>query len=273
MYDSRRFNKASSKIVKRRVIKRRATFFTKVATFPTLLILLVVFLRADFLKIKNFDISGTQTVSQEEIKNVTANFISGNTFLVIPKSNILVLSKEKLVKKLLAAFPRLETVIVNKEIFSRQIKLEVSERRADFLWCIDDGSECFFMDKNGLVFEKVFDLQSTELADKIVFKGILIGNPLLQNFASPEKMKNYSDLISALNNAGLKVLVMNFESPDKAVAKTETGDIIFNPDENNFAVPVQNTMLLINETKSKNPAVQFQYIDTRFGNKVFYKLL
>jgi hypothetical protein len=50
------------------------------------------------------------------------------------------------------------------------------------------------------------------------------------------------------------------------------GDIIFNPEGVDLSLVAQNTILLINEVKGKNPSAQFNYNDARFDNKFFYKL-
>jgi len=128
------------------------------------------------------------------------------------------------------------------------------------------------MDKNGFVFEKIQDT----LADHpgiLVFKGKLGGSPLLQNFAPEGEMQSFRNLINSLSQASFVTSVIDFESPEKAVAYTDAGKIIFSPDDGNFILPIQNAVLLIGETKAKDPTAKFDYIDVRFGNKVFYKLL
>ena len=125
------------------------------------------------------------------------------------------------------------------------------------------------MSKDGLVFES-YSAEATR--GKVIFGGILDGDPLMKNFATPEKMQNYSNLIRVFKEAGFEVSSINIESSDKAVAKIEIVDIIFNPEEENLSLTAENVVLLINELKSKNSSTTFNYIDARFNNKIFYKL-
>jgi hypothetical protein len=279
MYKSK-YKRASSKIVKRNKTRRIFGLVLKIGLLIAFFIGLIFLLRAGFLQIKSFEILGTETIPPEDIKDTASNFASGTKFFLIPKSNILFLSKEKLATTLLLAFPRIEKINTNKQFFSGSIELTIAERKADFLWCLS-LSDCFFMDKTGFIFEKsnltkpVFlasSLKESEPLNRMIFTGILEDHPLMKNFASPEKMQNYLNFAEVLKNNGFEVISINIESSDRAIAKSNIGDVIFNPEEIDLSSVAQNVVLLINEIKGKNPFARFQYIDARFGNKVFYKL-
>jgi len=270
MAAKRRYSKASSRIAKRNRSKRIFNLSLRIA-FPVVFFVGLVFLlRADFLQIKNFEVLGAEAVSSESVKNVAAVFVSGNKLFIIPKSDILLLNKNKLASALLSNFPRLEKVKINKQFFSKSVELSLTERKTDFLWC-SPSNECFFMTKEGLVFEKLDPVQIPR--EKIIFRGNLTEAPLMKNFADAEKMQNYLKFIRFFEDAGFRINSINVESPDKAVAESDVGDIIFNPEEIDLSLPAQNAILLINDTKIKNPSARFNYIDTRFGNKIFYKLI
>lgn len=273
-----RYKKASSKIAKRRQARQTFGLILKIGLPVSVLVGLVFLLRADFLQVKNFEVVGTETISAETLKNTALSRTSGNKLLFVPKSNLFLLNKNNLADVLLADFTRIEKIEVNKQFFSRQVELKITERKADFLWC-SAQTECFNMTKEGLVFASSAEALAKEEADidnKIIFRGILNGNPLMKNFATPAKIQNYLKLVEVFKNGGFEISSINIESSDRAVAKTKIGDttsdIIFNPEETDLSLVAQNTILLINETKTKNPSAHFNYIDARFGNKMFYKL-
>lgn len=262
----RRYKKASSRIVKRRKLRGYLSLLIRLSFPFAILILSLFFLKSDFIQIKSFEILGAETISSQDVETYAKDFVSGNRFILIPKTNILFLNKEKLATALLSQFSRLEKVDVDKNFFSKKIELNLVERKSDFLWCSFSG-ECFSMNKNGLVFEK-----EEKNADKLIFQGIIEGNPLMKNFASAVKIQNYLKFVDILKNAGFETILIKIESADKAIAKTDIGEIIFNPSDENLSEIAQNIILLIDETKNKVPAAEFQYIDARFGNKMFYKL-
>jgi hypothetical protein len=272
MLKNTRYKKASSRIARRSEIKRVFGLIWKIGLPVVFLVGLVLFLRADFWQVKNFEVIGTETISAEDLKKTTQSQTLGNKFLLLPKSNIIFLNKNNLANILLSDFARIEKVEINKQFFSQQIELKITERKAEFLWCAGE-TECFSMTALGLVFES----HSAEAPrDKLIFKGILEGDPLMQNFATPTQIQNYLKLVEYFDSAGFQVNIVNVESNNKAVAQISVGnlasDVIFDPTETDLVLTAQNVILLIKETKIKNPSAHFQYIDARFGNKFFYKL-
>lgn len=261
-----RYTKASSRIARRSEVKRIFGLILKIGLPVVFLVGFILLLRADFLQIKNFEITGTKTLSEESIKNLASSFATGTNLFLIPKSNILFFNKDQLTTALISEFSRLEKVEVNKKFFSQQIQIKIVERNEDFLWCSEAGL-CFFMTKDGLVFQ-----ESKNASSQLIFKGLLKGDPLMQSFATPVKIQNYLKLVEAFKIAGFNVSSVNIESNDKAIAQTDIGDVYLNPEESDLFLVAQNVLLLINETKNKNPSARFEYIDARFGNKMFYKL-
>lgn len=269
MYNNR-YKKASSKIAKRRHVRETLALVLKITIPAVFLFCVVWFLRADFLQVKDFEISGAQTVSADDLKNTVQNLTLGNNFFVIPKTNIFFLNKDKLAAVLLSDFPRIEKVVINKNLFSQNIKLQIVERESDFLWCRDQN-ECFNMTKNGLVFER-----TSEISGKIIFTGVLTGDPLMKNFATSDAMQNYLKFAEEFKKVGFDITAIYIETNDRAIAKINIqgtdSDVIFNPTEGDFVLVAQNTILLIKETLAKNPTARFNYIDARFDNKFFYKV-
>ncbi|MBN2094076.1 MAG: hypothetical protein JW740_01770, partial [Candidatus Zambryskibacteria bacterium] len=198
----------------------------------------------------------------------------------IPKSNIVFFDKNFLTSILLSQNSRIEKIEINRDFFLRNVTVSIIERQADYLWCSDSG-DCFFMNKNGLVFKRApfteseFLLSSVnylEPKNRIIFRGVLNENPLLENFTSSEQMQKYIEMLSNFKAVDIEIFSISSEAPDKAIANSSLGNVIFNPQED-LVLIAQNVILLVEEIKSKNPEAIFDYIDTRFGNKLFYKLI
>ncbi|MEK7669572.1 MAG: hypothetical protein AAB350_03250 [Patescibacteria group bacterium] len=269
----RRYNKASSRIAKRNNARRVFGLVLKIGLPIIFLIGIIWCLRADFLQIKNIVVLGAETVSVENLKATALSRTSGNYFFIIPKTNILFLNKQELADTLLTTFPRLEKIEINKQYFSKSIVLKVLKREADFLWCLPvqagaSPEECFFMNKSGLIFEKAENLDS-----KFIFKGNVEGDPIMQSFATADKIQNYLNFIEVFKNAGYGATYIDVESTDKAILGTSIGEVFFSPEEADLALVAQNALLLIDEIMTENPNAVFEYIDARFGNKMFYKLI
>lgn len=271
MYTKSRHRGASDRIARRRRAKQSATLFLKSAVLLFILVGAGFLLRADFLKVREFKIEGALSTPVTDLQNTAAALASGTRLGLLPKSNILIFDGENLTRTILEKFTRLEKVEVDKNIFSRKVAVKVVERGAAYLWC-SENEECFFMSRDGLIFEKVSPEKSAEAAGKIIFKGKLAGAPLLEHFETRERMKNYTNLFEVLSKNQINITAVNFELADKAVAATNLGSIIFNPEEKDLSEAALNIVLLIEDLKTRNPTPHFEYIDARFGNKMFYKV-
>lgn len=266
MYKRRRFRGASSRIKRRSKAKHFFSVLFKVGLPAFLFASAIYVLRADFIQLKKVEISGNKEIKTEQIEKLALNSMTGNYFWFIPKSNMLLFDEKDLAAKILEEFKRAESAKVSKSVRG-SLEVAIKERRGDFIWC-SASEECFLMDRNGLIF---VDALRKEIAGKIIFRGGIAGDPIMKNFTEAETMQNYLKASEILGNAGFNVLSINLELPNKAVFETETGDIFLNPEED-LSDSVSNAILLITEIKSKNPSAIFEYIDARFGNKVFYKL-
>lgn len=259
---------ASSRIKERGNIRRRIALMLKALVLSALLISPIFLLRADFMQIQNMEVVGAQVLNEASIKELAASFATGNKFLVIPKSNIMVFDEKELADNLAEKYGRLESVEINKKLYNKTLEIKVKERKSDFLWCAGND-ECYFMSSDGVIFEKSL---LTNIPETLIFRGAVEGDPLRKSFATTEAMTNYLSLVSTLDEAGFPVSSINIQTPNKAYAATVIGDVIFNPEENNLNLAGSNAATLIKSLQSKHSTSTFEYIDARFGNKVFYKL-
>lgn len=230
---------------------------------------LTALLRAGFMQVKNFSVSGLSTISENSVLNMASSFISGNKFVLVPKSNTLFLSDSGLSEYLKNSFGGIAKVDVNKNIFTGEVDINITERTPDFLWC---GSSCFLMSKDGLVYEQVGENGQAQYPDKIVLRGVLGDDPLLQNFASSDQMNVYESAVEKFSSEDIKINSISVDSEDRAIAETSIGNVIFSPEEKDTYSLAHRVKLLLQEVRLKNPNAHFEYIDARFGNKLFYKL-
>lgn len=258
--------KASDRIKKRNDVRKNVTRGLKVLVILIVLIAPVFVLRADFLQIKDIKILGGEIGGESPIKSVVQNFLQGKALLLLPKSNLLLLDEEDLAGAILSEFSDIEEVDINKR-FDKTLEISIKERKSDFLWC-GSNNECFDMTKAGLVFNKTMGLGE----GKVIFKGRIEGDPIMKKFATTEEMEVYTKLLSWITKAGLKVFSLNVESEDKVVVETDIGEVFFSGEDKDIQESAESAILLIKDQRSKNPSVRFEYIDARFGAKLFYKV-
>ena len=258
----------SSKIAKRNKKRKFLKPFVLLFVPIGIVVGLVLALRADYLQIKNIEVTGAVSLSNDDIKNAVLESMGGAYLKVLPKSNIFLVDEKNLREVLLSEFGRLAGAEINKGL-DGSLRVSVEERQTASIWCSTDGT-CFLMDNSGLLFARSSE---TDKQGKIIFGGNLKGDPLLQTFGTEEDMHNYFEMARLLETGGYAATKLFVESDEKAILNTPIGKIIFSPREENITEAADNALLLIETEKQKNAETIFDYIDTRFGNKLFYKTI
>ncbi len=237
------------------------------------------------LNISGVEVTGNKVVSTETIKSIIGEKITGNYLFFFPRTNILIYPKKEIEKGISDQFKR-----INKINFAikgnNKLEVSVTERTALYTWCGNtppqpDSKEkevCYFLDDSGYLFD-----EAPYFSGEVYFKfygSINSGDkaPLGIYFAP----QNFSKLVSfknILESMGLKSITLYIEEDgDVRIIlsnKASTGpEIIFKLDASletvaeNLQAALSTEPLLSN---FKNKYSSLEYIDLRFGNKVYYK--
>lgn len=263
---SKRYNKSLSRLADRnkklRKIKIAAAF-----VLPVLLLIATSFVsRVSSLQISSVEVSGEQTIGKDDIVNATLESISGNKFFIFPKTNIFLVNESSLAAVLSREFPRVENINVEKNA-DGVIKIKIKEREAVASWCGEPG--CYLVDINGLLYSPVNN--EFESFGKIVLRGVLEGDPSMKYFQSREILASYLNAVSLLKQSNIETYSINVESRDKATIETSVGNIFIDPESVDLKESIENAILVVSNGVANSGQTKFEYIDVRFGNKVFYK--
>lgn len=268
-------------------IKKKKRKILKVKIIIIFVILISLFLGFGFLsKIDKFnvnkiEITGNKVLDSKDLEQYVKNKIEGNYFYLYSKSNIFLLSREKIKKDLIRDYRRIEDL--SFDFNNLQIlKINIKERTPFYIWCGEDISfsllkpqeyRCKFMDNNGYVFD-----YSPYFSGDVYFR--FFGN--LDNYYFSKE--NFNDFILFKDNlsridikaVGLyKKLDGEIELYLSSNKKFEEGPkIIFNIDSN-YSKIFQNLESAVKteplKSDFKNKYSSLEYIDLRFNNKVYYK--
>jgi hypothetical protein len=271
---------------KRRVIRNK--ILIAIFLFLILVVGLAFLSRWKKINIENVEISGNKVVDKESIENIVRNDISSHYLWIFPKTNFLIYPKKQIEKDLAEKYKRLSSIKINVKDF-KTIQINVTEYEGKFTWCGDalpdangdDNQNCYFLDQNGYVFDK-----APYFSGNVYFR--FFGNiprgdsvePTGYNFASD----NFSKLIAfkdVLFRTGLK---------PSAFYLTDDGDIdiflssaqllpndhvILVKADADFEKVTENLQAALNteplQAEFKTKYSTLQYIDLRFGNKVYFK--
>lgn len=241
--------------------------------------------RINKINISEIQITGNKVIDEGVLKAKINEAIAGNYLWLFPKTNIFYYPKDAITETLQNAFSRIKNVELSiKE--NKILAVNFEERTPVYTWCgvifpSVDGQKCYFLDESGYAFD-----EAPYFSGSVYFKfyGLMglnmDGTPSGSNFAQA----NFKQLIffkNTIESIGLKPEVFYLK---------ENGDIVIylSPEKKNLIGPqiilnkdadlnrvAENLQAALNteplKSKFKNKYATLEYIDLRYGNKVYDK--
>jgi cell division septal protein FtsQ len=220
-----------------------------------------VFFFSNYLEIKNIEISGNRKIDNNEIRNVISEEINHKLLGFLPK-NIFLVNLGKINNNILEEFPVAFKTEINRKLFN-SLAVSIEERIAIAVWCGNNG--CFNIDSEGVIFEK------GQVNNFIVKKegDFSIGEKVINK----DYLKNIIEIYRGMGNEfNIEVEEIHISNNRKIVVKMkENWEVYFNEDKNDIAEQIVNLKLVLEHKIPAESRGSLEYIDLRFGNKVYYK--
>ncbi len=199
--------------------------------------------------------------------------------------NALLYPKSELVSMLQKEYPRIKSIDVGIADY-HTLAITLSERQPSALWCdsaptiiassTDPGTapHCYFLDDTGFVYS-----ESPDFSGDAYFKyyGLVpfdsaIGSSYL---SSPSTFVELSKFVSAVKALKITPLYIVATSQDDFTMYIYGGGKIIFDDKTPLSDTTHNLQLLLQSAKlipQQNGELLVDYIDLRFGNKLYYKV-
>ena len=166
-------------------------------------------------------------------------------------------------------FPRVESARVSRSsLFSTALTIQISERTMYGMWCAED-TRCYEMDETGFIFSETSYATST----KYLFTGGIAtsSGPVGQSFVKAH-LPGLLTLLRLLGQAGYEPRGASIVSDQDFLVPLARGFMLkvsFGVDANAL---VRNLELVLSSDVLKGKEDNIEYIDLRFGDRVYYKL-
>lgn len=281
-----RFERRKRRRIKTKLtIRRRKIFIFKFVFLIILTIILIIlavwFFRLELTKITSILVFGNEITQEEKLVGIADKYLEGEYFYLIPKSNIFLYPKDKIKEEIFFEFPRIKDVNIEYKNL-HTISIEVFERKPLSLYCgkdfveIEENTEnCYFMDEEGILFSKAPDFSGNiffkyfgDLDVKPKFPHL---SPLGSRYMNIEKFRGFRLFIESFQDLNIKPITLNKNDEFDFTLLFEDGTkIIFRQDQE-LAMILDNLESVLEAESIKNTNKQLDYIDLRFGNKIYYK--
>jgi cell division septal protein FtsQ len=272
------FKKSPLKATKLHQRRRRARII-KTSFFVASILLMfgitVWVSRLPLFALTSVEVTGNAGIDSQDIETVVQKHLAGAYASVYAKSNKFLYPKDDIVAELRAAFPSIETLHVDTK--GNTVDIVLSERKPSYVWCKGkprlEGEQCYFMDASGYLFSQGPQVSGNAY---LTFFGLLTDeNPIGKTFLNTQEIEGITTIKSTLDKNNISVMAVNAEDNEvREIYLSEGGKILFRANQD-ISIIASSIELLKKKTKLLNytSTSTLEYIDLRFGNKVYYKFV
>lgn len=226
---------------------------------------------------KTVVISGNTVTDGALIEDVARGELLGKYLWLFPKENSFLFPAKTVEQSLLSEFSRVKSVSVSREGFET-MRIAVVERKPQALWCEgfepflsgENSTDCYFVDESGFIFSRAPQFSRN------VFVRYFGGTEATSTLAStiiPDRFAEYDFFVESLRAEKLPITDLVLLRNGDIGLYLESGVKILFDTRQNLGTVLSNIELLMEREElsliSKTP--RFEYVDLRYGNKVFYK--
>lgn len=196
----------------------------------------------------------------QDLKNFFVSQSKITEFLGV--NNILIWNNSKLNQ-----FPKnseISNLTIEKDYWHREIKITVSEREKFGIWCETPVNNCYWFDKNGVLFNGAPSAEGNLInkIDDFSNRPLKIGDSVL----GEKLVSNLIKIFDVLEKADLGIKSLKMEKPEFQEISTESSPVIY------FSLRNDPSFGLAAIESLKSTGLnKLEYIDLRVGNRAYYK--
>lgn len=255
---------------RRRSMRRRLALFSG-ALAVLICTSVVAVVRMPPVRVLAIQVQGAQTLSSTTIEAQVRELLQGSYLWFLPRNSIFLYPQEQIMHTLMTSHPTLESVQVHAVDF-HTIAVGLSERQPRALWCSKEAAGCFFMDEQGVVYD-IAPTFSEEVYTR--YFGSTTGEGLPKQYLSEGDFQALSALVDAIDQKlhEEEVSVVMVDASNDVAIQFKTGfELKFALHDEAGDVFERLTLALTGEIFKAHVLKDFEYLDLRFGDKLYYKL-
>lgn len=225
--------------------------------------------------VQSVTVEGAHSVSSDMLQKFADSIIQDGRFHILGRNSIMLYPSHEVAQAILATYPRIQKADVHVDSWEqRSVRITVAERTVYAQWCASLHDEtCFFIDNTGFVFEQAQkdDTLLTLYGNVVPHLNYSDVAPLWGT-VEPEYFNALFSLTSELQDFSFIPQSITVEEHDAVVQLRNSFTI--HADLRADALKTVNALVSVLDQKdlSQVPTNAIEYIDLRFGERIFYKI-
>lgn len=256
-------------------LKKRLWLFKHKSVYLPLLAIVIIgsmyfLFYSPTFKLTGLEVKGLRDITFEELQKIVNDQQATRRLLLFKQNNFFWFSKGRLAETLNHKYA-LEILIIKKKLFHK-LSIYLQEHTSALTWI--SGDKFYYLDLEGKIITEVPFKDPNPNFPRIYDESSQLVN-YDQSILSPNQIKFIIDILTKLPLRTGEIEINSFKIPDRRsneikVVTKKGWQIYFNT---NLDTERQlDKLVLIYEKKVKELGIDnLEYIDLRFGNKVFYK--
>jgi len=210
---------------------------------------------SSIFKIEEIQISGDIKIPVEEIRNIILEQIDKNYF----KKSVFLVSLKEINEALLEKFPQVARITIDRS-FPNVLAVVVEERKAIAVFL--QGEDYYFIDNEGVVFEKISEIppQMLKIKNSAWISDIGLGKRIF----SKERMEQILKIDTKLNDLEISTMEVSIISDKRLNVEISEGWKIFFNLREDLEWQLTELDLLIKKRIPPDKRKNLEYIDLRF---------
>jgi cell division septal protein FtsQ len=254
---------------KKHCVKRKKSFFENNVIYGSFLFFsfflsgAYLFLFHPLFQVSSVVVENSADINERNLVEYI-NQKAQRKFLFLNSRSIFLFSGKKTQNEVLSQISTIKDISI-KKVFPGEIRVDLVERNPVGIWCKEYNTKnCYFIDKEGIAFLKTEDINIGLLL--IVKDGEY---SLGKRVVSEGYINTIFSLITELRRMKIELNYVSLKKENTIELVTKEGwSVLFSLENNKSEL---NNLKLILEKIDKNKIKNLDYIDLRFGDRIYYK--
>ncbi len=237
------------------------------------------------LAVQSIDIKGLDEIAEEEVRQLVEDKSDDRLLGVFSRQSIFFFPRQNIVESLVQEYPRISSAVISPRSFSefREFELQISEREAHVLWCLEDDKDpqsspvgsfsgsCYFADESGYLFAP-----APVLPRSAIFHYYDGGKGVNSRYPLPEEsFEQVEKFRLAIEEQGLTpIAVQQVAQYSEFRLFLKGGGYLYFSVYEGWDLSAERLLRLLrkkrDELLSDQNELKVEYIDLRYGNRIYY---